>query len=200
MPTVQPSKYNKSLLTDHGERRFGFRRPSLSTERPEGPAEGDTFWELDTDTMWVWNGTAWIPLNSPIFNKASAAGAGSTSSNAFSDFPGPIDLPFTKYSTSTSLAVWGTHTNYATAGTPLTAYSLLINGVDYSLGDFFFNQTGVHTTIGMGVKIATGLAAGSYTARLRWRIVSAGTINADANDVANFFIQETVQVIMESIG
>lgn len=161
-----------------------------STTRPAAPVTGQLIYELDTGRVYAWNGTAWDPLTIRKYCKATATGVGSSNSTSWLDVPGPIDLVFAKLATQTALSVWGTMTHYC-SGTGLSAHGVLINGVDYSLGDFFFNTPSEHTTIGMGNIIAANLPAGTYTARLRWRIVSGlTTINVDSNDVANFFIEE----------
>lgn len=129
-----------------------------------------------------------------IYSKATALGVGTNATASFADVPGPVDLAFTKRYTHTALAVWGTMTHYAGNAQGLTAHAVLINGTDYSLGDYFFNTNvlGTHMVIGMGAIVAGGLAAGQYTARLRFRATVANTpsVSTDGNDVANFFIQE----------
>jgi hypothetical protein len=161
-----------------------------SGARPSNPFPGMEIYELDTGRKHVWNGTAWDPLTVRPYGKYTATGVGSHNGTAFLDVPGPIDLVFAKQATQTALHVVGSMTHYC-SGTGLSAHGLLINGVDYSIGDFFFNTPSEHTSIGFGGMIAAGLAAGTYTARLRWRIVhSLVTINCDNNDVALFSIQE----------
>lgn len=164
--------------------------------RPSTPYTGQVVYETDTKIASVYNGAQWDPIGGlKPYNKATALGTGSTASTSFVDVPTAIDLAFIKRATHTGLAVWGGMTHYVGATGMLTAHALLINGVDYSMGDFFFNPASQHMGVNFGAIIATGLAAGSYTARLRWRVVSGGggaSINVDPNDVTNFFLQEVL--------
>ena len=171
--------------------RSGARRPGPTA--PNGEVVGDLWYNTATLTLMVWNGTAWDPYGSlTIYNRSGATGSGSTGSATFVDVPGPIDLAFTKISAHTSLVIWGTMTHFkAQAGASL--HALLINGVDYTIGDFFFTAVNEHTTIGFSNKVAAGLAPGNYTARLRWRTIGGGhTIHVDGNDVVGFNIQESL--------
>lgn len=58
MPSVLPSRFNKRNNT--AVRRFGFRRPSASTDKPGGPTVGDTYYEIDTNIMYTWDGSSWV--------------------------------------------------------------------------------------------------------------------------------------------
>lgn len=162
--------------------------------KPATPFEGLACYCRDSKVEYLWNGTQWDPIGGlKRYVKAAPTGTGATNNTTFIDVPGPVDLAFTKRATHTALAIWGTMTHYATAAPGLTAHGVLINGTDYSLGDFFFNTMSEHTTIGMGNIVAAGLAAGNYTARLRWRSVGGAVgLNVDNNDVANFFIEEVL--------
>ena len=161
--------------------------------KPATPFEGLACYCRDSKVTYIWNGAQWDPIGGlKKYVKATATGTGSTSSASYVDVPGAIDLAFTKRAAHTALAMWGTMTQYV-SGPGLTAHGVLINGVDYSVGDFYFNDASKHHTIGMGNIIAAGLAAGNYNARLRWRIVSGGiSQNVDNNDVANYFIEEVL--------
>lgn len=163
------------------------------TTKPATPFEGLECYCRDSKVQYIYNGTQWDPIGGlKRYNRATGLGVGSHNGTAFADVPTAIDLAFTKRAAHTALAIWGTMTHYV-SGTGLSAHGVLINGVDYSCGDFFFNTPSEHTTVGMGVITAAGLAAGNYTARLRWRIVTQlVTINVDTNDVANFFIEEVL--------
>lgn len=177
---------------DNGTLRVGNRIPSDSF--PKGEILGDIFYDTVTKILWAYNGTNWDPVGGggfSVYTTSVAAGNGSHGGTNFVDVPGPIDLAFTKRATHTSLLLWGTMSHYSTVTTGLTAHAVLINGVDYSIGDFFFNSNSVHATIGLNNRIATGLAAGNYTARLRWRIVGgAMNINIDSNDSIGISIKE----------
>ena len=177
---------------DNGTLRVGARIPSNTF--PKGEVTGDIFYDTVTKILWTWNGTNWDPIGGSglgVYTISVAAGNGFKNGTSFADVPGPIDLPFTKRATHTALLIWGTMSHYSNVTIGLTAHAVLINGVDYSIGDFFFNQNGVHTTIGLNNRIAAGLAAGNYTARLRWRVVGgAMDINIDSNDSIGLSIME----------
>lgn len=126
-----------------------------------------------------------------ILNTTAAGGGGSTSSTSYGDYPTAIDKTFTKGLSTTSLIVQGSVGNYFTVGAGITFYALLIGGVDYPIAQFFFNDLGAHRAIPFHAFIAGGLAAGTYTARLRWR-VSANTANIDGNDVIHISITEGI--------
>lgn len=162
--------------------------------RPANPYTGMAIYETDTKREHIYNGAQWDPIGGlKLYNKATGLAANSSSSASFVDVPTAIDLPFTKVATHTLLAMWGTMTHYVTGSGGLVAHAVLINGTDYSAGDFYFNALSQHMLVGMGVLLPAGIPAGNYNARLRWRNVSGGvTMNTDTNDVANYWIQEVL--------
>lgn len=126
-----------------------------------------------------------------ILNTTAAGGGGNTTSTTYVDYPTAIDKVFTKGLSTTSLIVQGSVGAFRTVGAGVVFWALLINGVDYPIAQFFYNDLSTHRAVPFHVPIATGLAAGTYTARLRWR-VDANTANVDGNDVVHISITEGV--------
>lgn len=171
-------------------RRSGARRAGPT--EPARATVGDTYYDTNAKILFVYSGSNWDPVNPPTYLKTAKSGSGSTASKKFVNWPGPIDLSFTKYATHTKLVVVGTASLSATAPDTMIAKALRIHGVDYPIGNFFFNAASEHMLTGIGVDFASGLAAGRYTARLCWRSVTGETIQVDANDAIYYQLQETV--------
>jgi hypothetical protein len=119
-----------------------------------------------------------LELAGTLYMVAANAGTGSTASASFVDYPGPIDLIFTKRLAATSLIVTGSVGAYKTTAVGLVDWGLSISGTDYVIVGFFYNDLNAHRAAPITVPIAAGLAPGTYTARLRWR---TGVADANAN-------------------
>lgn len=119
----------------------------------------------------------------------TGAGSGSTASGVSVDYPGPIDKTFTKRETSTAIFVSGSVSAFKTTNTGNVFFQLRINGVDYPIANFFFNDLNSHRTIPFTAAIASGLLAGTYTARLRWSVATASA-NTDNNDLIQIRFDE----------
>lgn len=127
------------------------------------------------------------PLKTYFYNVTAAVG--STSSGTFVDAPGPREKLITKRETATALFVSGSLGAFKGTNAGNIYFALLINGVDYLIAQFFFNDLGTHRAFGFTSPIANGLVAGNYTARLRWRTDNVNA-NMDANDVIHIRFDE----------
>lgn len=187
---------NETLTkNDNGTLRVGNRIPSDSF--PRGEIIGDEFYDTVTKILWVYNGTQWDPISGSgmtVYSKATGTISNFQTVTTFSDLNlgGFLDFNFTKRAAHTSLLVWGHVTYFSLSAAGLTINGVRINGVDYQLGHFFFNELAVHNTMGLHNKIAAGLAPGTYSARPRWRLNAAGAqvVQINGDDVYHLNIME----------
>lgn len=128
------------------------------------------------------------PLETYFINATAAVGSSATTAG-FIDYPGPIDKIFIKRETATSLFVSGLVGAFKSVNPGNIIVGLLINGVDYQIGRLFYNENSVHDHITFDTAIASGLVAGTYTARVRWRC-DASSMQADTGDPVQIRIEE----------
>lgn len=162
-----------------------------STTRPSTPYIGQTIWETDTSTLSIWDGTEWrrsasTPSAAYVANLGVATG--NTASAAYVDFPGPIDLAFTKRANATSLEIDQRISCFINGANSLDI-GVRINSIDYTVAHFFFNDAFSHRHF-TGLLQIGGISAGLYAARIRWRVAGGATIQTDGNDVAIMKITE----------
>ena len=131
-----------------------------------------------------------IPKFKPYFLNTTA-GTNNTSSTSFVDYPGPIDKTFRKQRPGTALLIYGLVGMYMFPNAGIVQIGLRINSVDTLIGHFFSNDINTHREVHFNVPIMSGLAPGSYTARVRWRVAGSTTIFADFNDHVRIRIQES---------
>jgi hypothetical protein len=165
---------------------------ATSTTRPLKPYAGMVIYETDTNLLLVWTGTEWRRIAPPAVSVGIANMApGSTTSTTFVDAPGPFDVAFTKKSASTFVDAQVSGSGFVTGAIGSVIYALRINGVDYGVTSMYFNALSTHASFTGSMAPLGGLAAGAYTARLRWRVNSAPVVaNVDANDLVSVRIQE----------
>jgi hypothetical protein len=133
--------------------------------------------------------TVTAPPTALAWSRFSMAGT-TTTSATYVDVVGWVDLAFTKRSTSTGLYVTLHAGAFHSGGTSID-FGVRINATDADVAHFFFNDAGVHRAFSGAVGGFVGLAAGSYTARLRWK-TPGGTASIDGNDLFSMRIEETV--------
>lgn len=127
--------------------------------------------------------------NIEVLNITTAAKTTTSASYVDHDATNSI-LSFTKLSDDTDVLINLFMSMYSTA-----VYTILWLGVydgtnDHDVVKFSFNTANTHLQTA-GVQKITGLTAGSYTFKLRWkRISGAGTIVTDANDHISMSAQE----------
>jgi hypothetical protein len=169
-----------------------------STTRPPGPWTGMVIFETDTLLAMVWTGSEWRRLTpgGVAWSRYSMAGT-STTSASYVDVPGWLDLSFTKRSASTSLFITLHAGGYMTVAAGGAIYGVrLTSGADTTDKDvclFFFNDLGTHRSFSGSVGGYSGLAAGTYAMRLRWK-TGGGTsqLNFDGNDLFSLRVEEIV--------
>lgn len=118
------------------------------------------------------------------------ASAGSTAISLYADYPGPLDFTFTKVYAATSIVVAGSAGAYSTSGSNKLVWAVLINGVDYDIGSFFFNTVTEHNVAPGVSTVIAALPAGAYTGRVRWKVTSGGGLSTDANDQVTLAVHE----------
>lgn len=89
--TVVPSDFNRNK--DNRIRRRGLRR--AGDDFPDGPVEGDVFWKMDTDDLWVYDGANWQSIS-------GGGGGGVTDHGALT---GLADDDHPQYATDTDLSI-----------------------------------------------------------------------------------------------
>jgi len=161
-----------------------------SAVRPPTPQPGTAIYEQDSGVVMFFNGTEWRRVAPPGVAVARGQGVGNTVSATYVDYPGPLDIIFTKRSAGTYVDVQITGSTYATTATGPITIGIRINGVDYDVALFFHNNTGVHASYAGSMAALAGLAAGTYTCRVRWHTNGTAVANTDANDLCSVRIQE----------
>jgi hypothetical protein len=111
----------------------------------------------------------------------SFAGSGTTTSTSNADYPGPVNVSINKQITNSVLLVSGTVSLWMSAA-GFGEWAVRINSVDYFVAANYINVTGNHTQIYGNSFVASGLAAGTYSTRIRWRSPNGVQLNTDTND------------------
>lgn len=132
-----------------------------------------------------------FPIVATDFN--DLAGTTDFTSGSYTSFTG-ISCTVDKRSAHTSILVRVLGTAFAT--TPATSsysFGALINGTDYLLGGNFYNTISDHRSFVAENKVATGVAAGSYTVQFRIkRDTGTGSMRFDLSDFVTIAAQEVI--------
>jgi len=129
--------------------------------------------------------------NSDIFGSVGGCTL-STTSGTYVDIVNATKS-FTKAGAAadSDLIVWASVSGFSTVGTTEFAVGVNVNGVDRDLTKIIFNAANAHGTLPTGAVRITGLAAGTYTVKLRAKRNSGtGTLTIDAGDTVTFGMQE----------
>lgn len=113
-----------------------------------------------------------------------AAEADTTTAAAYEDLGTPLSsFTFVKLSTATAIKVEMTITCFCSVATgTVVRFGVQINGSDYDVAQFYFNNTGEHLQVA-GVRRIPGIPAGTYTVQPRWyRQAGTGTLATDTSD------------------
>jgi hypothetical protein len=165
--------------------------PDTTTTRPTSPWVGMVVYDTDTGIAMVWTGSEWRRLQpAAVAWSRFSMGPTNTSSGTLADVPGWTDLSFTKRSASTQLYVTLNASAYASVGGISVDFYIRINAVDVAVAHYFFNAANDHRSFTAAIAGWSGLAAGNYTARLRWLVNGTGTISIDGNDLFSLRIEE----------
>lgn len=137
--------------------------------------------------IYRYTGSAWagpISLAGRSAGVSLAATTGTTTSASYVDIAG-ASFSFTKIGSAsqTSIKVDIHIGSYSTVSATTMKLGALINGTDYDLTQFTFNAANNHLTQS-GLAVITGIAAGAYTIKGRWkRTAGSGTLTqASADD------------------
>lgn len=80
---------------------------------------------------------------------------------------------------------------YATVAPTVVKIGVNVNGVDTDVSLMPINTANAHTALPTGAARITGLAAGTYTVKVRaLRVSGTGTVTIDTNDTVTMVIQE----------
>lgn len=163
---------------------FQFRYPlSSGTVNVSGDIQNLA---TDVDT------TASIMANKDTFNSVGGCTL-STTSASYVDIVNATKS-FTKIGASadSDLIISGVGVSgFSTVGTTEFAVGVNVNGVDRDVTKLNMNSANVHTALPTGAIRITGLAAGTYTVKLRAKRNSGtGTLTIDAGDAVSFVMEE----------
>ena len=114
----------------------------------------------------------------------------SNSGGGYTDITG-VALNFTKKFVDTAFKVTILGSSFAGSVGGNVNAGVLVDGVDYLVAEFFYNQAGVHLTWG-GIRddVAPALPAATYTVQARWNNTGAGTLSMDLNDRVSLSVEE----------
>lgn len=170
-----------------------FASASARTSAITSPVEGMVTYLADSDTLWIYTGSAWIPaVATPnpvgVSQAATSSGSDTTTSDTYANMAGTgavTSFSFTKLVASTRVRIAMSVTFFTSAITTGGMFGVNINSTDYDVVRHSHNTAGasVHLTANGFAFVAAGLAAGTYTVQGRWkRTVAAGTLTRDNND------------------
>ncbi len=114
----------------------------------------------------------------------------STTSSSFVSVTGAVTGTIVKARAATRLRLDVRASFVASVGNTTWELAMFIGGADHPFGGGYFNLANDHKFVAVIAYIG-GLAAGSYTAQLRWRRpTGTGTLAFDANDWISFDVDE----------
>lgn len=123
-----------------------------------------------------------VNTNHPVIASSFAFAAVSTSTTTFVDMPGLVSTPSLIKSNGTDLLVEIDCSSSVDVANTRTDFAALVNGVNYITHYYIQNLVNNHHGSSGAVRI-TGLVAGSYSAKARWRRGSGtGNIKMGTND------------------
>ena len=149
------------------------------------------------DALTLYNGTAWVVYapNVPWTRgfRLVPGGIRTTTSGSYENFPtDTASLSITKHRADTRLVLVVNASCFTSTAGVIVHYALRINGVDNDCSIMWVQAGNTHGAIVGGAEV-TGLAAGAYTAQLRWkRSGAAGTVTMDTADNAFFSVTENL--------
>lgn len=170
------------------------------TAKVPSPIEGMFCYRLDTHGYEYYNGSAWtsfigytsLPRTKSIRPAAATLNVTSTS---FVSYPSAT-ITMSKLYTASYLRFHVEHSAFIGGGDP-TGTELYVavsfNGSDNQVNTFMFGVVGAHQTFLGTVDLGAGVAAGSYSTQLKYKLVSATggrVIKFDANDQLFFSVEE----------
>lgn len=177
-----------------------FSSASDRTTKVPSPIEGMFSYRLDTHVYEYYNGSAWTGFigYSSLPRKKSIRPAAATlnvTSTSFVSYPS-ASITFSKLYAASYLEFHVEHSAYIGAGDP-TGTELYVavsfNGSDNQVNTFMFGVVSAHQSFLGTVDLGAGVAAGSYTTQLKYKLVSATggrVIKFDANDQLFFSVEE----------
>jgi hypothetical protein len=133
-------------------------------------------------------------LNRDAQSLSALIGAGTTTSASYVNMPATSSVVVTKASAATRLRIEFSCSSFVTVASTVTAFGVLVNGVDTDISRMFFNPASTHETCPTGVIYISGLAASAWTVQARWKRATgaAGTLTTDANDWITLDAQEVL--------
>lgn len=161
-------------------------RTAIFTTLATNPPVGAMSVLTSTGAVERWTGTAWVSASIP--NAASGGGSLSASESltttaAYVDMTAPASFTFNKLYTSTAIKIDMSFTSLCNASATDLRVAVQINGVDYEIVKFVNNAVSIRDYAMGTAVIASGLAAGSYLVKARWRRASGtGTISRFITD------------------
>jgi hypothetical protein len=169
-----------------------FATAAARTSAITSPVEGMLTYLSDSDTLWHYSGTAWVPANAlanPVGVSAAAVSSGTdtTTSDTYANMAGTgalTSVSITKLGTGTRIRVAMSVTFSSSVGGLGGQFGVLVNGVDTDVCKLSNSVPAASTHLpASGWNYISGLAAGTYTVQGRWhRTAATGTLTRDGND------------------
>lgn len=123
---------------------------------------------------------------------SGAPANGNTSSFTFVDMPSSPSFSFTKLyaSTQTKLYVWMSASGFLGTANGWGHWGVQVSGTDYTLCSHMFNQANIRHSAVPGWAYITGLAAGTYTVKGRWRSPHGFLLQCNTDDWFSIHMRE----------
>ncbi|HET7637178.1 MAG TPA: hypothetical protein VFK47_00415, partial [Ktedonobacteraceae bacterium] len=158
-----------------------------------GVANGLMYYNANSNLFRCYQNSEWRNCVSSVRTSgiSNVSSAGNTTSGTYANFPTTSSVSFTKAAGNSKLTVRGSVGAFTSATGINARIGVNINSTDYDCGTLLFNTASQHQQIVCSVTISS-VAAGSYTAQLRWKIVAgSGTLSTDTNDWTTLSVEET---------
>lgn len=177
---------NQMMLGDVMTFTTSVQRTAIFATLARNPRVGSMSVLTSTGAVERWTGSAWVAASIP--NAASGGGSltateSLTTTAAYVDMTAPSTFTISKLYTATALKIDMSFTSLCSASATDLRVAVQINGVDYEIVKFVNNAVSIRDyAVGFAV-VASGLAAGSYLVKARWRrAAGAGTISRFITD------------------
>jgi hypothetical protein len=162
--------------------------------------EGQLVWDMTTNRLYVWDGTAYVLVWPPNGEGLNAAGPSSTD-NLTSDTYVNISatgtttsFSFTKRSADTRLKIEMHATFFSSSVSGGARFGVNINSTDYDVSSYSGALPAANARVfASGVRYVASIPAGTHTVQARWRRADAvGTITRVAADWLSVSVLEVV--------
>lgn len=150
-----------------------------STTRPTSAPVGQLIYEIDTKRVYAYDGTSWLLIGPDMPHSTEAhvtAAAGTETSTSYVDLPTALSISnFTKFRADTKLLIRVDGGFWVDNALSSTSIGIDIGGTDTEIDNI--DNLGASATCKVaGARQITGLAAGSYSPKVQWRVSSGDQV------------------------